>query len=53
MQFLLFDVSATLLFLAVYLTAGNLWRRRARFAGSAHRRPTRPPSPHEGVRSRG
>lgn len=29
MQFLLFDVSATLVFLAVYLTAANLRRRRA------------------------
>jgi hypothetical protein len=30
MQFLLFDVGATLTFLAVYLTAVNLRRRRVR-----------------------
>jgi hypothetical protein len=35
MQFLLFDVSATLVFLAVYLTAVNLRRRQpARVASS-------------------
>ena len=39
MQFLLFDVSATVVFLAVYLTAVNLRRRRVLPAVAVRRQP--------------
>ncbi len=41
MQFLLFDVSATVVFLAAYLAAVNLRRRRVLLAAGARRQPTR------------
>jgi hypothetical protein len=44
MQFLLFDVSATLVFLAVYLTAAKL-RRRVHLAGGPRRPRVRLASP--------
>lgn len=42
MQFLLFDVSATLVFLAGYLTVVSLQRRRAWLVPAAIRRAPRP-----------
>jgi hypothetical protein len=46
MQFLLFDVSATAAFLAVYLAAVNLRRRRVLpAAGPRRQHPTRVASP--------
>jgi hypothetical protein len=45
MQFLLFDVSATLVFLAVYLTAARLLRRRVHLAVGPRRLPARVASP--------
>ena len=41
MQFLLFDVGATLVFLAAYLSAARLRRRRALGALSPRRQPAR------------
>jgi hypothetical protein len=45
MQFLLFDVSATAVFLTVYLAAVNLRRRRVLLAPSPRRQPARAVSP--------
>ncbi|HEV2286400.1 MAG TPA: hypothetical protein VGR80_10175 [Steroidobacteraceae bacterium] len=45
MQFLLFDVGATLVFLAAYLAAANLRRRRASGALAPRRQPVRLASP--------
>jgi hypothetical protein len=44
MQFLLFDVSATAVFLAIYLAAVNL-RRRVLLAPGPRRQPSRVASP--------
>ena len=44
MQFLLFDLSATLVFLAVYLAAANL-RRHVSLAVHPRRRPARAAAP--------
>ncbi len=45
MQFLLFDVSATVVFLAVYLAAVNLRGRRVHLAAGPRRQPARVASP--------
>jgi hypothetical protein len=45
MQFLLFDVSATAVFLAGYLAAVNLRRRRVLLAAGQRRQPERVVSP--------
>jgi hypothetical protein len=45
MQFLLFDVSATVVFLAVYLATVNLRRRRALPAAGPRRQPAPVASP--------
>jgi hypothetical protein len=45
MQFLLFDVGATAVFLTVYLAAVNLRRRRVLLAAGPRRQPDRVASP--------